>query len=566
LNPDLAPAGRALLFAPIPGDAHALATMLQELGLTVRVCSGPQDFYEGLAGDVWLAVVTEEALLQCEADAPVDVLRRQPPWSDIPLLALAGSGAAQGGAAARVDSDRFARLAGLGNFTLIERPTSRQVLLMALRSALRARHLQYAVREHWRELELHASRLEAAVEERTLELEHEVRERSRVEAALEEARRLESLGRLTGGVAHDFNNVLQVIAGSVTLIRLVEGNDIDPRIQRALESIHRAAERGASLTQRLLAYARRQPLANVTLDLDAHLHATADMLLRSLGQSVELELSVPQGLWQVEADPSQLDAAILNIAGNARDAMPEGGRLLLAARNASLPDPGLAEAGQLAGDYVCLSFTDNGAGMSDEVARLAFEPFYTTKAVGKGTGLGLSQVYGFAIQSGGQAFIRRERAGTTIGLLLPRSTAAVPAPEPAVVKDVAGDLSGVRLLCVEDDPDVVASTLALLQSMGASVALARNADAVLGRDLGCYDLVLSDVMMPGNMDGIGLAGWLNRHHPDLPVVLCSGYMLEPERLQSLKAEFLRKPYGMSELVDAIRRALKRSCRADESPR
>lgn len=556
MNPELASLGTALLFAPIPGDAHALRAMLEDLGLAVRSCSDPQDFYDGLAGDICLAVVTEEALVHCEADTMVRVLRDQPPWSDIPLLALAGS------AATRVDSGRFARLAGLGNFTLVERPTSREVLLMSMRSALRARRLQYAVREHWRELELHASRLEAAVQERTRELEHEVKERSRVEAALEEARRLESLGRLTGGVAHDFNNVLQVISGSEILIRLAHGSALDPRVKRALESIHRAAERGASLTQRLLAYARRQPLANVTLDLDAHLRASTDLLLRSLGQSVELELCLPHGLWQVKADPSQLDAAILNIAGNARDAMPEGGRLVLAAYNARLPDPRLAEAGQLAGEYVCLSFTDEGAGMSEEVARQAFEPFYTTKAVGKGTGLGLSQVYGFAIQSGGQAFIHRERAGTTIGLLLPRSTDAVAAPEPAAASDVAGDLSGLRVLCVEDDPDVVASTLALLQGMGASVALAHNADAALERDLANFDLVLSDVMMPGSMDGIGLARQLDLHHPDLPVVLCSGYMLEPERLQSLRVEFLRKPYGLSELVDAIRRALNRSHPAD----
>lgn len=559
MSPERTSVGTALLFAPIPGDAHALRNMLQDLGLTVQVCSGPRDFYEGLAGDVCLAVVTEEALVHCEADALVRVLRSQPPWSDIPLLALAGS------TAARVDSGRFARLAGLGNFTLIERPTAREVLLMSMRSALRARHLQYAVREHWRELELHASRLEAAVQERTRELEHEVRERSRVEAALEEARRLESLGRLTGGVAHDFNNVLQVISGSEILIRLAHGSGIDPRVRRALESIHRAAERGASLTQRLLAYARRQPLANVTLDLAAHLRATADLLLRSLGQSVELELSVPHGLWQVEADPSQLDAAILNIAGNARDAMPDGGRLVLAACNARLPDPGLAEAGQLAGEYVCLSFTDEGAGMSEEEARQAFEPFYTTKAVGKGTGLGLSQVYGFAIQSGGQAFIRREAAGTKIGLLLPRSTAAVAAPEAGAVPDAAGDLAGIRLLCVDDDQDVVDSTLALLQGLGASVTLAHNADAALERDLAYFDLVLSDVMMPGSMDGIGLARRLNLHHPELPVVLCSGYMLEPERLQSLRAEFLRKPYGLTELVDAIRRALKRPHPTDDCP-
>lgn len=555
MKPEHATAGAALLFAPIAGDEHALRSLLNELGLSVKACTTPAEFYEGLAGEIVLAVVTEEALVRCKAVDLSHVLRYQPPWSDIPLLALADS------AAVRVDNGRFARLAGLGNITVLERPTSRQVLLMSVRAAIRTRRLQYAVREQWRELELHASRLEAAVRERTRELEHEVRERGRIEAALEDARRLESLGRLTGGVAHDFNNVLQVIAGGEMLIRSANGDAIEPRVRRALESIHRATERGAALTQRLLAYARRQPLANVTLDLATHIGATADLLLRSLGERVDLELDLPDSLRRVEADPSQLDAAILNIAGNARDAMPGGGRLLLAARNVGLPDPGLPQAGQLTGDYVCISFTDGGTGMSDEVVRQAFEPFYTTKAVGAGTGLGLSQVYGFAIQSGGITFIAPERQGTTIGLLLPRSMAAVAAPEP--VANVTGDLVGIRLLYVEDDPEVAEATVALLRSLGADLALAESADAVTDMALDGFDLVLSDVMMPGSMDGIGLARWLGARHPGLPVVLCSGYMVEPERLQSLKVELLRKPYSLAQLVDAIRRPLKKPNRAGQ---
>jgi signal transduction histidine kinase len=544
-------AGTALLFAPIPGDAHALRAILLDLGLRVADCATPQDFYAGLVDDALLAVVTEEALVHCKAEELEGVLRRQPAWSDIPLLALAGR------EAARVDNGRFARLAGLGNFTLVERPTSRQVLLMSVRSAMRTRRLQYARRDHWRELELHASRLEAAVEERTRALEREVSERSRIEAALEEARRLESLGRLTGGVAHDFNNLLQVISGGETLIRLVHGKGLDARVERALEGIHRAAERGASLTQRLLAYARRQPLANVTLDLGAHLATTADLMLRSLGDEVDLQLSLPPSLWHVEADPSQLDAAILNIVGNARDAMPGGGRVVLAARNVSLPHHDLPEARQLAGDYVCLTITDNGEGMSEDIASQAFEPFYTTKAVGVGTGLGLSQVYGFAIQSRGMAYIRREHQGSTIGLLLPRSAAATSAPAQPVAKRAADGLGGLHLLCVEDDPAVIETTVALLQGLGARVAVADNADTAIRMDLGRFDAVVSDVMMPGSMDGVGLASWLAIHHPALPVVLCSGYMLAPQRLQSLQVEFVRKPYQLADLVKAIRRALKR---------
>lgn len=541
--------GLALLFAPIAGDSLALSALFSSLGLEVAACAGPQDFYDKLGQDAMLAVVTEEALVRCNLQALRSALERQPAWSDLPMLALVGN------AAARVDNDRFHNLAGIGNVTLVERPTSREVLLMSIRSAMRARRLQYAVREHWRELELHASRLETMVEERTQALAREVTERSRIEAELEEARRLESLGRLTGGVAHDFNNLLQVIAGGETLIRLLLGKQIDPRIERALDSVRRAADHGASLTQQLLAYARRQPLANVTLDLRAHLSASADLLLRSLDRQVDLRVHLAADLWPVETDPAQLDAAILNIVRNAGDAMPDGGRLLLAARNVALPADDLPEAKQLSGEYACVTLTDSGEGMSEDMASRAFEPFYTTKAVGKGTGLGLSQVYGFAMQSRGSAFIRRERVGTTIGILLPRSAAAQAVPAAPQVRVGSERLEGIHLLYVEDDPAVAETTVALLRGLGAEVTLADNADAAIELDLAGFDLVLSDVMMPGSMDGIGLAQWLSGHVPALPVVLCSGYMLDPGRLQSLQVEFVSKPYRLAELIEVIRRVL-----------
>lgn len=279
---------------------------------------------------------------------------------------------------------------------------------------------------------------------------------------------------------------------------------------------------------------------------------------RSLGKQVELRLRLPASLWPVEADPAQLDPAILNIVGNACDAMPEGGQLVLAARNVTLPAPDLPEARQLAGDFACLTITDSGEGMSEDVAHQAFEPFYTTKEVGKGTGLGLSQVDGFAMQSKGLAFDRREEQGTTIGLLLPRSASAAFAPAMPADQGLAGDLGGIRLLCVEDDPDLAETTVALLQGLGASVDLAGGADAAVGMDLTKYDLLMSDVMMPGSMDGIGLARWVAQHHPTLPVVLCSGYMLDPAGLQSLGVEFVRKPYRVADLIAAVRRALGRS--------
>lgn len=542
---------RVVVFAPVEGDAAALGRMLEDEGVEMHACADATGFYACLDEQAWCAIVTEEGLDQCSLDGLDASLRRQPAWSDLPLLTLAGPDLA------RVDSNRFARLARIGNVTLVERPTSREVLLMSIRSALRTRRLQFAVRDQWRTLERHASALEAAVAERTASLEREIGERRRVETALAEARRLESLGRLTGGVAHDFNNILQVISGSETLLRMLLAKDANERTGRALDSIRRAAGHGASLTQQLLAYARRQPLNNVVLDLPRYLHASAEMLTGAIGPKVRFSLRMTPELWAISVDPAQLDAALLNMASNARDAMPDGGSLVLAAANTVLPDPGLPEAANLAGEYVRLTLTDDGEGMSEQTARQAFEPFFTTKSVGKGTGLGLSQVYGFASQSHGLAFIRREQVGTTVGILLPRSAEAAEAPQAAAPELPPHALAGTRILCVEDDPVVADTMSSLLSVLDAEITVVDSADAALEADYSGIDLVLSDVMMPGSMDGIGLVNWLASHHPGLPVVLTSGYLVDPGRLETLHVQFLRKPYTLAALAHAISLALER---------
>ena len=548
----MAAGAAVVVFAPAAGDAAALCALLEGDGIHALPCPHADAFYAALDERAACAIVTEEGLACCSLDGLDATLRRQPRWSDLPLLALAGDGGVQ------VDRERFARLARIGNVTLIERPTSREVLLMSLRSAIRARRLQFARRDQWLALERHAADLETAVEQRTRSLRRETAERRRAEQALSEARQLETLGRLTGGVAHDFNNILQVISGAETLMRRLLDGEAQARTGRLLDSIRRASDHGAALTQQLLAYARKQPLNNTALDLGAHLAASADMLLAALGSEVRLVLRITPALWPVYVDPAQLDAAILNIVGNARDAMPGGGTLTLSARNVVLPDAALPELAQLAGDHVCICVTDDGEGMSEHTVSHAFEPFFTTKETGKGTGLGLSQVYGFTIQSRGRAFIRREAVGTTVGMALPRSAYDALPAQPARPADLAHSLRGLHILCVEDDPTVAETTSALLASLGASVTLAGSADAALGADLARTDLVLSDVMMPGSMDGIGLAQWLAVHHPHLPVVLVSGYMLDPERLQTLQVEFLRKPFALPMLAEAILRARART--------
>jgi signal transduction histidine kinase len=541
-----------VVFAPVAGDAITLRALAEHEGVRACVCADAPAFYAAADDSALALVITEEGLARCSLQDLSARLRYQPAWSDLPIVVLAS------GEGRDIDTDRYTRLAGIGNVILLTRPTTRLALTMALRSALRTRRLQFAVRDQLDELSTHAGRLESTVAERTRLLEREVQERQRAEQSLAEARRLESLGQLTGGIAHDFNNILQVVAGSEILLRMLLAKTDDPRVTRALDAIRRSAGHGASLTQQLLAYARRQPLASVAIDMRIHLRATAEMILRTLGPDVRFHMELASSLWAVLADPAQLDAALLNIAGNARDAMPDGGALTLQVRNWVLPDPALPQGDRLSGDFVGVFMTDEGEGMSEATAQQAFEPFFTTKPIGKGTGLGLSQVYGFAIQSHGLAFIRHETVGTTIGILLPRSREQVRAAVVDPSARRADGLAGLRVLYVEDDPAVADATVGLLQSLEAGVRTVDSADAAIREDLGDIDVVFSDVMMPGTMDGIDLARWLAERHPQLPVVLTSGYMLSPERLQALDVQFVRKPFTAGDLNDAFVKALRKN--------
>lgn len=538
------------LYAPLGRDASVLCALLESVALQPMVCTSAAAFTAALNEDAMLAIATEEGLTRCSAELLAQQLKRQPLWSNIPIIALADANALLPGGATTV-------LERLGGITLITRPLRQEVLTLAVRSARRTRLLQLQVRDQLEQLSQHTVELEARVDERTAALALEVHERRQIETSLMEARRLESLGRLTGGVAHDFNNLLQVIVGATQLLQLVSREA--PALQKPIASINRAAEQGARLTQQLLSFARRQPMQITDVRLNEHVLSLAQLLRHSLGRDVQLQIETGDHLKLVRTDLAQLEIALLNLVINARDAMPDGGTATLAVQNINLPDPALPELATLTGEYVQIALRDKGHGMTEAVAQQAFEPFFTTKPLGKGTGLGLSQVYGFAQQSGGATFLRTASTGTTVGILLPASSSQ-PADQPADSGKTVPELSdksldGLRVLCVEDDPSVAAVALALLSSLGCEVCCAHSADEALRSDFTEIDLVFSDVRMPGSMDGLEMARHLIQQYPLLPIVLTSGFIEEPKRLDGLELEFVRKPYTTSTVIAGICAAL-----------
>jgi PAS domain S-box-containing protein len=356
---------------------------------------------------------------------------------------------------------------------------------------------------------------------------------------LAESQKLDALGQLTGGVAHDFNNLLMVISGNLHTLKKSVGDD--PKCQRALSAIEGATKRGASLTSQLLTFARRQSVNPQAVDVAACIDAVREVLDAAVGSAVTLQLDVDPGIWPVMVDVAEFETALVNLVVNARDAMPGGGVITISARNT----PG-SEAD--AGGQVAISVEDTGVGIAPDILSKIFDPFFTTKPIGKGTGLGLSQVHGFAHQAGGTVKVASELGkGTTITFLLPRKEAA-PADEDAHAVATGG--SGTVLL-VEDNPEVASVSAGLLEQLGYTVRRVANAEAALREiELDGIDLVFSDIVMPGKMDGLGLARHLKAVRPRLPILLASGYS---DAALSVRGDFpiLRKPYEIHELSQAI---------------
>jgi signal transduction histidine kinase/ActR/RegA family two-component response regulator len=376
------------------------------------------------------------------------------------------------------------------------------------------------------------------------------------------SQKMDAVGQLSGGIAHDFNNLLMIVLGNLETVQRHAREAAHPNMQRAINNAMRGAQRAASLTQRLLAFSRRQALNPKPLDINRFLLGSAEFLRRSLGETIEIETAGAAGLWTVEVDSSQLDIALLNLAINARDAMPKGGKLTIEAANAILDREYCQSNPEVSpGQYVMLSVSDTGAGMTKDVLSRAFEPFFTTKELGHGTGLGLSQVYGFVKQSSGHIKIYSEVGqGTTVKIYLPRFFGTNEANQ-LVDGDLLGQgEDGETILIVEDDDDVRAYLTDAVRSLGYGVAAASNGKLaldLLGQAKTRIDLMLTDVVMPG-MNGRELANSATSLRPDLKVLYMTGYsrnaVAHHGRLDA-RLDVIQKPITQSDLATRIRDAL-----------
>jgi PAS domain S-box-containing protein len=386
-------------------------------------------------------------------------------------------------------------------------------------------------------------------------------ERIKLEQQLAQSQKMEAIGQLTGGIAHDFNNILTVVIGmNEILSSAVAGN---PKLAEVAKSVDEAAERGSRLVQRMLAFARKQALKAHILDLNEIVAGMAAMLAQSLGEHIGVETALCEGLWPTLADPSRLEDAILNLAVNARDAMPKGGRLLIETANIHLDEQyAQANVEVTPGDYVGVFVTDSGTGTPPEVIERAFEPFFTTKEVGRGTGLGLSMVYGFAKQSRGHVKIYSEVGhGTSIKLYLPRAagdSAAATLAAPAAAETNAGGRESI--LVVEDDAAVRSVAVNVLESLGYQVRQAADGRAALQilQQTDAIDLLFTDLVMPNGIGGQDLLRMARERRPGLKAIFTSGYsdnFLKGQGEADQSIPLLPKPYRKQKLVEAIRTVL-----------
>jgi signal transduction histidine kinase/ActR/RegA family two-component response regulator len=409
--------------------------------------------------------------------------------------------------------------------------------------------LERRVAERTAELQRFNEELEQRIDERT-------RERETALAQLFEAQKMDTIGRLTGGVAHDFNNLLMAVLGSLALLEKRLGTE-DQHSRRLLQNAVQGAQRGAALTQRLLAFSRRQELKPESVDVAQLVSGMEELLKRALGHGIDLALNFPSGLPPLLADANQLELALLNLALNARDAMPKGGRLMIAAAAETVIQSGPGSR-LTPGDYLRISIVDTGVGMDNVTLTKATEPFFTTKGPGKGTGLGLSMVQGLAAQSGGMLDIHSEPdAGTTIDLWLPRATtSAVSVTRAAPAAHLMPHTEPCKVLIVDDDLLVMTGTAAMIDDLGhTSIEAHSAAEALAKLDSGMeVDVVITDHAMP-SMTGLQLAECIRDRFPGLPIILATGYAELPADPAMLGLQKLTKPCTQQEIAAAIHLAV-----------
>ena len=544
---------RILVLAPYGRDARLIASVMAEAGVPTLGLADLSALQRGLSEGAGAVLIAEEAVLRADL-APLHAwLKAQAPWSGMPFIVLVH----QGGGPER--NPMAARLSDvLGNVSFVERPFHPTTLISLASTALRGRRRQYEARARLEELREGAEQLRelnATLEERIVQ---EVAERARTEEQLRQSQKLEAVGQLTGGVAHDFNNLLTIIRSSVDFLRR---RDLpEARRQRYIEAVSDTVDRAAKLTGQLLAFARRQTLKPEVFEVGTVLRGVSDMLDTVTGAPITVTVDVPDERCYVRADLSQFETALVNMAVNARDAMSGGGTLTLRLM-CGAPMPAIrGHAGSLSG-FAAVSITDTGSGIDAEALAHIFEPFFTTKEVGKGTGLGLSQVFGFAKQSGGDVEVTSALGqGTTFTLYLPEVEGA---PEVAghELDEVAAAPRGAgrRVLVVEDNLEVGHFAKQTLEDLGYVTAWAKNAEEalhVLEGDDTAFDVVFSDVVMPG-MGGLALAEALRRSHPELPVILASGYSHVLAQEGAHGFELLHKPYSVDQLSRVLRQVTRR---------
>ncbi|MGA8402748.1 MAG: response regulator [Stellaceae bacterium] len=543
---------RTLILAPRGRDAAVAREILADAYLGSDICADVDELIGEIVRGADVAIITEEAIRTADSRALEEWVAAQPPWSDFPFVILTG----HGGGLER-NPAAVALMRSLGNVTFLERPFHPTTLISVVQTGLRGRQRQYECRRLNEQLESRVSERTAELGAANRQLLAQIEEREKIESTLRQMQRLEAVGQLTSGVAHDFNNLLTVVLGNLTFLeRGLAAAGIDGKLMRRLDYMRSATERGAKLTDQLLAFSRRQRLEPKSLDLNEIVSSMGDLLQSTMGGRVGINTRLQQGLQPALVDPTQLELAVLNLAINARDAMEAGGNLMVETANVTIRRPFYPEEPP-AGDYVSICVRDTGTGMTEEVRQRAFEPFFTTKEVGRGSGLGLSQVLGFAKQSGGGVRIEsRLDRGTAVFIYLPRTQARIEDRAPPPHAFAMGAPGHASILVVDDDDGVREITAAMLRELGYRVYEAGSGGAALEllEHQPKIDLMLVDYAMPG-MSGADIARHVQATKPLLPTLFITGFADLTALAGVSESHVIGKPFHQHELAVKVRVAL-----------